>query len=527
MSSENFISLARKWRPRRLSDMVGQEYIVRALQNAAQQNRLHHAFLFTGTRGVGKTTLARIISMLINCENISDNSTEPCLQCETCTLIQRGNMPDIIELDAASHTQVEKMRDLLDNAVYAPVRTRYKIFIIDEVHMLSKSAFNAMLKTLEEPPEHVKFVLATTDPDKVPATIRSRCLCFALLPLTINQISARLISILNAENVNYDQDAIAVIARLANGSLRDGLSILDQALLHCNNQLTANDVRQITGEISLSLLANTLRAVIQENTEKIQQLATQYLSEHVDFDTALANLATLIYKIALAKTIQYSSDNSEESDIIAEFHPQMSADQCQVLYEIAIRGRQQLPMAPTIDTGFEMTLLRMMLFIPQAAAKASLSVINTPNKQQTIASPTIPPTAPPIAPSMAAAVTPVTAASATPNFDWEAVKGGLSEVAKVLAIASIVKHYDANGILLQVDQSHKDIGNKFLPIFKREMQALHGEQFEVTIVYHHSNVAQQEQLENIIKIASDTSFFQSTKKHFPEAKIITDTIKTN
>lgn len=363
---EVFRSLALKWRPQQLADIVGQQYVVRALQNAVREDRLHHAFLFTGTRGIGKTTLARILAMLINCEQRSPDGGEPCLTCPTCRDIATGKLVDVIEQDAASHTQVEKMRELLESAAYAPVRAKSKVFIIDEAHMLSKNAFNAMLKTLEEPPPHVKFILATTDPQKLPATIKSRCLCFALLPLSQQQISDRLGFILKTEQRPFEQDAIDTVARLAAGSLRDGLSILEQGLAHCEQTLRAADVRRITGDIDITLIGDTLRAVINQDATAINALTARYEADSIDFDTALARLAALLYKIALTQMLPATTHNNEtaETPLITEFQPQLQAEEVQVLYEIALRGRKQLPLSPDANTGFEMTLLRMMLFTP-------------------------------------------------------------------------------------------------------------------------------------------------------------------
>lgn len=562
-----------------MADMVGQEYIVRALQNAVQNNRLHHAFLFTGTRGVGKTTLARILTMLINCQNRDSNSAEPCLQCPLCLQIQQGSLPDVIELDAASHTQVEKMRDLLDGAAYAAVQAPYKVFIIDEVHMLSKSAFNAMLKTLEEPPAHIKFILATTDPEKVPATIRSRCLCFALLPLTPHQISARLISILAAENIAHDETAITTISRLANGSLRDALSILDQAILHGNNKLTADDVRRITGEISLDLLASTLRAVIQEDANLIQSLKTQYLQESISFDSALNSLAVLIHKIALCHAIKNAAQN-EETALLNEFTQLINPEQCQMLYEIAVRGRQQLPLAPTPDTGFEMTLLRMMLFVPQSANKlpatpaaATMGAIvgantgATPPPTNPAPAPVPTPAAPPAstapAPTPAAPPPPVapldvadataSPASAPPSnpattttpaakptsvatapeqsfeqsFNWEATKATLPTTAQPLAQVCTAVEYNANGIHLLIDKSHQNVIDQLLPFLTKALQQKHGEHFTLTTDINTNNAAQEKTLNQNLQHIANTSIYQSAKKIFPDVKIIPDSIKTH
>ena len=370
MSGEVSISLARKWRPRRFADLVGHEYAARALQNAVSQNRLHHAFLFTGTRGVGKTTMARLLALLFNCKNQTEK--EPCLECESCSAIIAGRFPDVIEVDAASHTKVEETRELLEGAVYVPAIGKFKVFIIDEVHMLSKNSFNAMLKTLEEPPPHVKFILATTNPEKMPATVLSRCLCFSLSPLPKQLIVGRLQDILTAEAVKFEEAAVSEIARLARGSLRDALSIADQAIAHCDSLLRAEDVRRLVGDIDLSALADILRALSKADTPAVAAVAAKLAAENTGFDTALARLAALIYKAALFAAVpDAATDNPEEAIVAKEAAGWFSPEELQALYEIALRGRRQLPYAPDEQTGFEMTLLRMTLFAPQSAAESS------------------------------------------------------------------------------------------------------------------------------------------------------------
>ena len=360
------LSLARKWRPQTFADLVGHDYAARALQNAVRQNRLHHAFLFTGTRGVGKTTLARIVAKMVNCRDIQDG--EPCLQCDLCQQIAAGRMLDVVELDAASHTQVEKMRDLLESAAYPPTQGKCKVFIIDEAHMLSKSAFAAMLKTLEEPPDYLKFVLATTDAEKLPPTIMSRCLCFALRPLERRQIAEQLTKVLKAENCNPDEAAVGEIARLARGSMRDALSILEQALNHSGGELEADAVRRIVGEADAGLIADILRKIAAADAAALPAFSGQLLADGSGFDAALARLAALLYKTCLFKVApDAAADEPEEAAVLEEIGGLFSDEELQTLYEIAARGRKHLPLAPDEQTGFEMTLLRMTLFSPRRA----------------------------------------------------------------------------------------------------------------------------------------------------------------
>lgn len=358
--------LARKYRPRSFDTLVGQTHVVQALKNALDQKRLHHAYLFTGTRGVGKTTLARILAKSLNCEK--GISSTPCGLCAACTEIDQGRYVDLIEVDAASNTQVDNMRDLLDNAQYAPTQGQFKIYIIDEVHMLSKSAFNAMLKTLEEPPEHVKFILATTDPQKVPVTVLSRCLQFNLKQMPSASISEYLEKILNEEAIQYEINAIYLIAKSANGSMRDALSILDQGIAYCGGTIEEATIKKMLGAIDQSYLFNLIQAVIHQDGPKVIEIAKQMNERNLSFDAALNDLANLIQTISVAQAIPDGFDASylDREQVIALAN-QISAEQLQLLYQIAILGRRDLYLAPEEYAGFTMTLLRMLSFAPQDA----------------------------------------------------------------------------------------------------------------------------------------------------------------
>ena len=358
--------LARKYRPRSFDTLVGQAHVVQALKNALDQKRLHHAYLFTGTRGVGKTTLARILAKSLNCEK--GISSSPCGICAACTEIDQGRYVDLIEVDAASNTQVDNMRDLLDNAQYAPTQGQFKIYIIDEVHMLSKSAFNAMLKTLEEPPEHVKFILATTDPQKVPVTVLSRCLQFNLKQMPSFSISEYLEKILKEESINYEINAIYLIAKAANGSMRDALSILDQGIAYCGGTIEEASIKRMLGAIDQSYLFNLMHAVIEQDGLKAIEIAKQMNERNLSFDAALLDLANLIQTISVTQAIPDSLEASYlDRDLVIALTKKISAEQLQLLYQIAILGRRDLYLAPEEFAGFTMTLLRMLSFAPQDA----------------------------------------------------------------------------------------------------------------------------------------------------------------
>ena len=358
--------LARKYRPRSFDTLVGQAHVVQALKNALDQKRLHHAYLFTGTRGVGKTTLARILAKSLNCEK--GISSSPCGICAACTEIDQGRYVDLIEVDAASNTQVDNMRDLLDNAQYAPTQGQFKIYIIDEVHMLSKSAFNAMLKTLEEPPEHVKFILATTDPQKVPVTVLSRCLQFNLKQMPSFSISEYLEKILKEESINYEINAIYLIAKAANGSMRDALSILDQGIAYCGGTIEEATIKRMLGAIEQSYLFNLMHAVIEQDGLKAIEIAKQMNERNLSFDAALLDLANLIQTISVTQAIPDSLEASYlDRDLVIALTKKISAEQLQLLYQIVILGRRDLYLAPEEFAGFTMTLLRMLSFAPQDA----------------------------------------------------------------------------------------------------------------------------------------------------------------
>jgi len=354
--------LARKWRPKSFETLVGQDNTVQALSNALDNDRLHHAYLFTGTRGVGKTTIARILAKSLNCEqSISSN---PCQKCSTCRDIDKGRFIDLIEVDAASNTQVDNMRDLLENSQYAPTSGRFKVYIIDEVHMLSKSAFNAMLKTLEEPPSHVKFILATTDPKKVPITVISRCLQFNLKQMTAENISVYLKDILKEEKINAEDEALDIIAKAAHGSMRDALSILDQAIAYSGIEISTKKIILMLGTIDDFFLVSILNALVENDGSKVMKLSKEMNQKSISFDLALEELARLIHKISTYQIIKDSLNDSSLTSEIKKLSTLFSAESLQLSYQIAINGRRDLHLAPDQYTGFNMTLLRMLAFYP-------------------------------------------------------------------------------------------------------------------------------------------------------------------
>ena len=359
--------LARKWRPKTFADLVGQEHVVKALRNALDEGRLHHAYLLTGTRGVGKTTIARILAKSLNCENAVHG--EPCGQCESCMQIDSGRYVDLLEIDAASNTGIDNIREVLENAQYAPTVGKYKVYIIDEVHMLSKSAFNAMLKTLEEPPEHVKFILATTDPHKVPITVLSRCLQFVLRNMTTQQVAEHLAHVLDRENVPYQPQALQLLGRAAAGSMRDALSLLDQAIAMGSGKVAEQDVRQMIGAVDKQYLFELLEGIINQNGEALLEKAQEMSARAIGFDSALAELAMLLQRLALIQTIPSTLANDDpERETLLRLSQALSGEQIQLYYQCAIHGKQDLPLAPDEYAGFVMTLLRMLAFAPLAAS---------------------------------------------------------------------------------------------------------------------------------------------------------------
>jgi len=349
---------ARKWRPLNFAQVVGQEHIVRALMNGLENDRLHHAYLFTGTRGVGKTTIARVLAKALNCPNIVD--AEPCGKCSTCLDVDQGCYPDLIEVDAASRTGVDDTRDLLENVQYSPSRGKYKVYLIDEVHMFSKSSFNALLKTLEEPPEHVKFLLATTDPQKMPVTVLSRCLQFNLKRLLPDQIEGQFKLILDSESIAYEPQATELLARAADGSMRDGLSLLDQAIVHGDGSLKEADVIDMLGSVAREPVLDLLNALLTKDGKSVLD-SIQKLDEFApDYAEVLQSLLRYLHQIAVCQIAGIDNDDST----LEAMSQALTKEDVQLYYQIALIGQKDLPLAPTPKVGFEMVLLRMLAFAP-------------------------------------------------------------------------------------------------------------------------------------------------------------------
>lgn len=439
--------LARKWRPRNFQDMIGQEPILRMLVNALNQQRLHHAYLFSGTRGVGKTTLARILAKCLNCE--VGVSATPCGRCHSCQAIDNGCFFDLFEVDAASRTKVEDTRELLENVQYPPAQGRYKVYLIDEVHMLSGHSFNALLKTLEEPPAHVKFILATTEPKRLPITVLSRCLQFHLKSMSTITLAKHLQKICDEEKISCEPLALEPLAQAANGSVRDSLSLLDQAIVYGNGSLTVENVQQMLGSVPQQDLAALLYALAECNGTKLLGAIAQLVEQAVDFHQALAELIILLHKISLAQIIP---DSAAANPTINELITRFSPEDIQLYYQIALIGRRDLALAPSPELGFEMTLLRMLAFKP-----ATLD----------------PPTPPaPVKQRVASPVNPQPQQNSPTTASWQMILPNLHLTGMAQALASncsLVNITDAK-VILALSASHKPMLNPKL--VERMQQAL-------------------------------------------------------
>lgn len=415
----SYLVLARKWRPKRFAELVGQQHVVRALCHALETGRVHHAFLFTGTRGVGKTTIARIFAKSLNCE--SGTSSEPCGACATCREIDAGRYPDLIEIDAASHTGVDDVRALIENAQYMPSRGRTKVYLVDEVHMLSKNAFNALLKTLEEPPDHVKFLLATTDPDKLPVTVLSRCLQFNLRRLEQDQIAGQMRHILDAEGIAYDAESIEQLALSADGSLRDGLSLLDQAIAFTGGGLQAGLVRGMLGTVDRDQIERLLQALSARDGDALMSAIDDMAAFSPDYAQVLERLAQALHEIQLVQLVPgYRADIPRVA--VAALAGRLDPQWVQLGYQMAVMGRRDIHLAPSARTGFEMAMLRMLAFIPAAGAPAEQPARSEPAPPATKAQGAA--TAPTV--SAKPAVVPVATALPDSPEDWIRLVQGLN-----------------------------------------------------------------------------------------------------
>jgi len=467
--------LARKWRPRKFAELVGQEHVVRALTNALDTGRMHHAYLFTGTRGVGKTTIARIFAKSLNCER--GESADPCGECSVCTAVDAGRFVDLLEIDAASNTGVDDVREVIENAQYAPSRGRFKVYLVDEVHMLSKPAFNALLKTLEEPPPHVKFLLATTDPQKLPVTVLSRCLKFNLKRLLPGQIAGQMRHILGAERIDYDDAAIGELAHAADGSLRDGLSLLDQAIAYGGGALKADDVRAMLGSVERGQVLGVLDALADGDGARLLAECERIASFSPDFGGVLDDLAAVLHRIQLVQLVPgYHPDDGDAA--LGGLAERLAPEDVQLYYQIATTGRRDLALAPDARTGFEMALLRMLAFRPAddgdaarpakpAAARLSTPVAPRPATATDAPRPAAPVSTAPVpapAPPVERPVTPAVQAAPSPRVsrgdgslpDWESMieRAGLRGPLGQLAQNAALRGREGNTWILALQPAH-------------------------------------------------------------------------
>ncbi|MBF8648273.1 DNA polymerase III subunit gamma/tau [Pseudomonas pudica] len=405
--------LARKWRPRSFREMVGQTHVLKALINALDNQRLHHAYLFTGTRGVGKTTIARIIAKCLNCE--TGITSTPCGTCSVCREIDEGRFVDLIEIDAASRTKVEDTRELLDNVQYAPSRGRFKVYLIDEVHMLSTHSFNALLKTLEEPPPYVKFILATTDPQKLPATILSRCLQFSLKNMSPERVVEHLSHVLSAENVPFEPDALWLLGRAADGSMRDAMSLTDQAIAFGEGKVLAADVRAMLGSLDHGQVYGVLQALLEGDARALLEAVRNLAEQGPDWAGVLAEMLNVLHRVAIAQALPEAVDNGQgDRERVLALASALPAEDVQFYYQMGLIGRRDLPLAPDPRGGFEMVLLRMLAFRPADTDDAPKPVLKPVGISQATADPATPVAAPAVAvaPPATAVVEPVAPAAA-------------------------------------------------------------------------------------------------------------------
>jgi DNA polymerase-3 subunit gamma/tau len=462
----SYVVLARKWRPKRFAEMVGQEHVLRALSNALDSGKVHHAFLFSGTRGVGKTTIARILAKSLNCET-AGVSSNPCGVCAACREIDEGRFVDLIEVDAASRTKVDDTREMLDNVQYAPTRGRYKVYLIDEVHMLSNHSFNALLKTLEEPPPHVKFLLATTDPQKLPVTVLSRCLQFNLKRLPAALIGERLKYIAAAENLAFEPAAIALLARAAEGSMRDALSLLDQLIAFGGGAINEANARSMLGTIDRGHVGRLIDALSRGDGAALLAEVRELDRDAPDYDRALVELAALLQRIAIVQIVPEAAQQDEEFDsaLLNQLAKALSPEDAQLYYQIALGGRRDLNMAPEPRAGFEMTLLRMLAFRPEGAMQPVKA-----GRPTAFAAPVV--TAPVDSPAAGASALEMARLTSIDAANWPAVveAAGLSGMVRQLALNCVPAGFENSLLTLKLDQAASD--RRTRPIEEKLVQGL-------------------------------------------------------
>jgi DNA polymerase III subunit gamma/tau len=515
--------LARKWRPSNFSQLVGQEHVSQSLIHALQHERLHHAYLFTGTRGVGKTTVARILAKAINCEQLKDFN--PCGECSVCRDFEQGRFLDLIEVDAASRTKVEDTRDLLDNAQYAPNQGRYKVYLIDEVHMLSGHSFNALLKTLEEPPPHVKFLLATTDPHKIPVTVLSRCLQFNLKRLLPDQIERQMQFILGQESIDFEPGALKLLARAADGSLRDALSLLDQAIIYGAGSVNLSAVTGMLGTVAQQPVEEILQALAAGDASRLLSAIAEVSELSPDFAEILQQILRTLHRVALRQQVADFYDAEYDNELIANLASLMLPEDVQLFYQIGLIGLRDLELAPDPRSGFEMVVLRMLVFRPQTS-------------EQFITVPTVKAQSPGHG-SVAhhAQLIPEPAAnkqahdteskSAVPSFSlaWPEIISALklSGRTKELANNCVLEHIDAQSCRLLLDPSFQQVGNKSEENLKIALQNYFGKNLKLVIVAQSSQQmtpavqiqkAQEQKQQAAIESIQDDPHVQALKDSF-------------
>ncbi len=466
--------LARKWRPANFKQMVGQEHVLQALVNALDSNRLHHAYLFTGTRGVGKTTIARIFAKSLNCEQ--GISSEPCGSCSSCIEIDEGRSVDLIEIDAASRTGVDDMRELLDNVQYAPTRGRFKIYLIDEVHMLSKHSFNALLKTLEEPPPHIKFLLATTDPQKVPVTVLSRCLQFNLKRMSKSQILSQLQFLTEQEKVESDATALTQLASAADGSMRDALSLLDQAIGYGGGAVRQEAVESMLGSISRDYLVRLFNALYDQQPTGLLNESRAVIEHNPDYQRVCAEMITLLQQIALYQSDPKLVDEDEfDEALLQKFSAHWSPEEVQLYYQILLQGRQDLLICPDEASGFEMLMLRLLAFAPQSGTKSETTEVKKKPESRVLPDSDKQPRISPESEQKESSQSPLapfsesdnqfqTAPTATASLDWSglAYELGLTGLAQEIVANSLLESYRDGRLKLQLQPEIHELLNDLI-----------------------------------------------------------------
>ena len=493
----SYLVLARKWRPKDFSDTVGQEHVLQALMNALETGRLHHAYLFTGTRGVGKTTIARILAKALNCE--TGVTANPCGECSACKEIDEGRFVDLIEVDAASKTKVDDTRDLLDNVQYAAARGRYKVYLIDEVHMLSKSSFNALLKTLEEPPEHVKFLLATTDPQKLPATVLSRCLQFNLKRMTPRIITDRLIHICEAEKIEFESPALSLLARAADGSMRDALSLLDQAIAYCGGKIEEAATAKMLGTIDRDHVMRLMQLLAAGDAKGLIEVVREIDEQFPDYARLLDDLARDLQRVAVYQVVgTCDCDDELTEQEIAELSQIMPAGDVQLFYQTAIMGRRDLHLAPDPRSGAEMTLMRMLAFKPASAGSSGAPVSGPASRGAAATGRAAPKSAAPTSaagPKKSAAKTAAKPETPKPDTadvktvaweepDWKelVVSLGLSGAVRLLASNCAYLRREGNTVYLGLDpRSQAMLTNQRKDVIASKLGEYFGERLNVDI----------------------------------------------